>query len=163
MVKPIKIHHHPPPVSTEDPSNSHQCHPPKMGYHIFTAPCSDEISHPWSTHMPNSPHPPKSPWRAFIICTPPLLLLTMVIALPITVNSPNICISEIKAALIKLLLLAAFHMAPALWLTGLLKESYSNFASSIQGLRMPVAAWTAACLLIGWHLWPVLNNSPLCR
>lgn len=118
--------------------------------------------------MPNPKLPHRSPWRTFIICLTPLMLLAIgveiAIVQPVTAGPPDAtCISEVKSALIRLLLLTAFQIAPALWLTALRKVPSANLASSLLNLRMPVSTWAAACLLIGWHFWPILKNSSLCR
>ncbi|MCY1292459.1 hypothetical protein D9M68_560490 [compost metagenome] len=107
------------------------------------------------------------PWRPAIFCMPLLMLLFIAVEIaivqPASKGYPHVCASKVVSALIKLLALAAFHTAPALWLMALRQTPASHLVSDLQALRMPLSVWTATCLLIGWHVWPALNASPLCR
>lgn len=104
-------------------------------------------------------------WRHLFLCGLVVMAMTAVVTVRLTYlpASPDTSPDQmIEMACWRISLLLAFQSAPLVWAHFIVKGYQRKRISiplyqTMALLRMPLATWTAGCLLIGVILWPELN------
>jgi hypothetical protein len=104
-------------------------------------------------------------WIRLLVCAPLVLAMGVAAALRSShLESQSLPESAliVEMACWRIALLMSFHSAPLTW-ARFIYRGYRNslipfpLHQAMTRLRMPLATWTAGCLVIAIALWPALN------
>lgn len=104
-------------------------------------------------------------WKQLFLCCLVIIAIAVIVIVRLTYlpTATDATASQmIEMTCWRISLLLAFQSAPLVWAHFIFKGyKYKRISiplyQTMALLRMPLATWTAACLLIGVTLWPDLN------
>ena len=105
-------------------------------------------------------------WRHLLLCSPLVISAAAVAALRLSylAAAPTTDLEQlIEMACLRIGLLLTFHTAPIAWVR-LIYKGYRqrhitmSIYQTMALLRMPLATWTAGCLMTAIIMWPKLDG-----
>jgi alpha-N-acetylglucosamine transferase len=105
-------------------------------------------------------------WKRLLLCCPLVIVVVAIVTLrlPYLAADPTIVSRQlIEMAYLRIGLLLIFHTAPTAWVYLIYKGYRQRLITipiyqSMALLRMPLATWTAGCLVTAIIMWPMLGG-----
>ena len=105
-------------------------------------------------------------WKRLLLCCPLVIVVVAIVTIRLTylaTDPTTVPRQLVEMASLRIGLLLTFHSAPTAWIYLIYKIYRQRLITisiyqSIALLRMPLATWTAGCLMAAIFIWPMLNG-----